>query len=126
MEPSRRLPEVTVRLRANRRIASRHPWVFADDVSASNTAAHGDLVRVRDNAGMVLGIAFWSSRSKIALRMVSLADVVPDAAFWATRVDLALSRAAGPRLDAGPRGACSSARGTTCRGSLPIFTERIS
>jgi 23S rRNA (cytosine1962-C5)-methyltransferase len=92
MEPSRRLPEVTVRLRANRRIASRHPWVFADDVSASNTAAHGDLVRVRDNAGMVLGIAFWSSRSKIALRMVSLADVVPDAAFWATRVDLALAR----------------------------------
>jgi len=92
MEPSRRLPEVTVRLRANRRIASRHPWVFADDVSASNGAAHGDLVRVRDNAGMVLGVAFWSARSKIALRMVSHADVDPDAAFWASRVDSALAR----------------------------------
>jgi 23S rRNA (cytosine1962-C5)-methyltransferase len=97
MEPSRRLPEVSVRLRANRRIASRHPWVFADDVSASNNAAHGDLVRVRDNAGMVLGVAFWSARSKIALRMVSLADVVPDAAFWAARVDSALARR-GPEI----------------------------
>ncbi len=92
MDLSRRIPEVSVRLRANRRIASRHPWVFADDVSASNAAAHGDLVRVKDNAGMVLGVAMWSSRSKIALRMVSLEDVVPDAAFWATRVDLALAR----------------------------------
>jgi len=91
MEPSRRLPEVTVRLRASRRIASRHPWVFADDVAASHAVAHGDLVRVRDNAGTVLGLAFWSSRSKIALRMVSLEDVVPDGAFWATRVDQALA-----------------------------------
>jgi len=92
MEPSRRLPEVTVRLRASRRIASRHPWVFADDVAASHGCSHGDLVRVRDNAGMVLGVAFWSSRSKIALRMVSHDDVVPDAAFWAARVDRASAR----------------------------------
>ena len=92
MEPSRRLPDISVRLRANRRIASRHPWVFADDVSSSSGAEHGDLVRVRDNAGMVLGVAFWSARSKIALRMVSLEDVAPDAAFWAARVDSALAR----------------------------------
>jgi 23S rRNA (cytosine1962-C5)-methyltransferase len=87
-----RLPDVTVRLRAKRRIETRHPWVYADDVAASQGAAHGDLVRVRDNAGTVLGIAFWSSRSKIALRMLSLADDVPDAAFWASRVDAALAR----------------------------------
>jgi 23S rRNA (cytosine1962-C5)-methyltransferase len=91
MEPARRLPEVTVRLRASRRIASRHPWVFADDVSASRAASHGDFVRVKDNAGVVLGVAFWSARSKIALRMVSLDDIVPDGAFWADRVDRALA-----------------------------------
>jgi 23S rRNA (cytosine1962-C5)-methyltransferase len=90
-----RLPDVTVRLRAKRRIESRHPWVYADDVATSGAAVHGDLVRVRDNAGMVLGLAFWSSRSKIALRMVSLTDDLPDAAFWATRVDRALARRGG-------------------------------
>jgi len=92
MSPSGRLPDVTVRLRAKRRIEARHPWIFADDVAASNAAAHGDLVRVRDAAGTVLGVAFWSARSKIALRMVSLEDVVPDEAFWAARVDEALAR----------------------------------
>ena len=92
MSPSGRLPDVTVRLRAKRRIAAHHPWVFTDDVAAVDAPAHGDLVRVRDNAGAVLGIAFWSARSKIALRMVTLADVVPDRAFWAARVDHALAR----------------------------------
>ena len=74
--------EIRLRLRitatAETIVRGGHPWVFADDVSDSKTAAHGDLVRVRDNAGMVLGIAFWSARSKIALRMVSLADEAPD------------------------------------------------
>lgn len=87
-----RLPDVTVRLRAKARIEARHPWVFADDVVDSNAASHGDLVRVRDNAGAVLGVAFWSARSKIALRMVSLDDLAPDAPFWASRVDAALAR----------------------------------
>jgi len=92
MSRSGRLPDVTVRLRAKRRIATRHPWVFADDVAASGDAAHGDIVRVRDNAGMPLGIAFWSARSKISLRMLSLQDDVPDEAFWANRIDLAIAR----------------------------------
>jgi 23S rRNA (cytosine1962-C5)-methyltransferase len=85
-----RLPDVTVSQRGQRRIATRHPWVFADDVAAARGAAHGDLVRVKDRAGSVLGIAFWSQRSKIALRMVTRDDVEPDAAFWAARVDDAL------------------------------------
>ena len=41
---------------------------------------------------MVLGLGFFSARSKIALRMVSLVDEAPDAAFWARAVDLALAR----------------------------------
>lgn len=84
--------DVAVRLRAKRRIESRHPWIFADDVASSGGAAHGDLVCVKDNAGTVLGFAFYSARSKIALRMVAVGDVAPDAAFWVARVDAALAR----------------------------------
>ena len=47
---------------------------------------------MRDNAGEILGVAFWSARSKIALRMLAHGDVVPDAAFWAARVEGALAR----------------------------------
>lgn len=90
--PSGRLPDVTVTQRGQRRIESRHPWIFTDDVAASDRATHGDLVRVKNRAGEVLGSAFWSSRSKIALRIVAMSHVVPDAAFWAARVDDALTR----------------------------------
>ncbi len=87
-----RIPDVTVRPRGKRRIGSLHPWIFSDDVVQSQAAAHGDLVRVRDTAGALVGIAFWSARSKIALRILSRSDVRPDAAFWASRVEDALAR----------------------------------
>src|SRR5262245_15921161 len=92
MSGSGRLPDVSVKLRAKRRIEHRHPWIFADDVADAGTASHGDVVRVRDAAGASLGIAFWSSRSKIALRLVCFEDAVPDRAFWAARVDAAFAR----------------------------------
>ena len=92
MSPTGRLPDVTVTQRGTRRFGTRHPWIFADDIASADDATHGDLVRVRDRAGSVLGIAFFSQRSKIALRVVAHADLVPDAAFWASRVDAALAR----------------------------------
>jgi 23S rRNA (cytosine1962-C5)-methyltransferase len=69
-----------------------HPWIFTDDVVASGSAEHGDLVRVHDTARAFLGIAFFSARSKIALRFVSRSDVAPDRAFWFSRVAEALAR----------------------------------
>jgi len=92
MSPPGPIPDVTVRLRGKRRIEARHPWVFADDVASGHRAQPGDVVRVRDAAGLTLGVAFWSKQSKIALRMIATADVVPDDAFWAGRVDAAFAR----------------------------------
>jgi 23S rRNA (cytosine1962-C5)-methyltransferase len=84
-----RLPDVTVKSRGARRIASRHPWVFADDVASAGAAAHGDVVRVRETSGRALGTAFWSGTSKISLRMLSTGDAEPGPAFWAARVEAA-------------------------------------
>lgn len=92
MSASARLPDVTVRPRGARRIAARHPWVFIDDVAGDGGAAHGDVVRVRDPRGAVLGAAFWSSRSKISLRMVATSEIEPGPSFWAARVDEAIAR----------------------------------
>ena len=87
-----RIPDVTVRHRQHRRIGALHPWIFRDDVAAAGSAAHGDLVRVRDVTGTFVGIAFWSARSKIALRIVTRADVDPGEEFWALRIAEALAR----------------------------------
>ncbi|HZN55652.1 MAG TPA: class I SAM-dependent rRNA methyltransferase [Candidatus Polarisedimenticolaceae bacterium] len=90
-----RLPEVTVTPRARRRIAARHPWIFIDDVVAASGLEPGAIVRVRDARGAPLGVAFWSGRSKIALRMIASEDLDPDPAFWSARVDAALARRGG-------------------------------
>jgi 23S rRNA (cytosine1962-C5)-methyltransferase len=86
-----RVPEAKLSPRGARRLASRHPWIFKDDV-ASASAEHGDVVRLRDPAGRARGFAFWSARSKIALRIVTLEDAFPDAAFWSARIERALDR----------------------------------
>jgi 23S rRNA (cytosine1962-C5)-methyltransferase len=91
MSASARLPDVTVKSRGARRIASRHPWVFVDDV-ASSAAGHGDLVAVRETSGRPLGVALWSKTSKIALRMVALGVDVLRPGFWTSRVAAAAAR----------------------------------
>lgn len=65
-----RVPIVRVAPRATRRARAAHPWIYADDVSDGDAAAHGDLVEVRDARGRSLGLAFHSTRSKIRLRFV--------------------------------------------------------
>jgi len=92
-------PEVRVAPRARRRLDGVHPWIFRDDVASDGGAAPGDLVRVLDDRGTARGIAFWSARSKIALRRVTRRDVPVDAAFWDARIAEALARR-GPEVEA--------------------------
>ncbi len=72
------------------RVRACHPWVFRDDV-ASGEAENGDVVRVLAHHGACLGHAFYSTASKIALRLISHEDTPPDEAFWAGRVADALA-----------------------------------
>lgn len=83
--------EVRVRLRGAKRIAAGHPWVFRDDIAEAGDAGNGETVRVVAEGGAALGWAFWSSRSKIALRIVRRDDLRPDVAFWNERVDASLA-----------------------------------
>jgi 23S rRNA (cytosine1962-C5)-methyltransferase len=80
--------------RGVRRLRAGHPWIFASDVIRAE-AAHGDVVRVEDGRGRVHGSAFFSSRSKIALRVFRRTGDGADASFWAGRARTALSRRAG-------------------------------
>jgi len=87
-----RFPTVTLRPRGARRLATRHPWIFTDDIGATGGASHGDVVRLENPAGRSCGFAFWSAKSKIALRVITLDDAFPDAAFWEERIDAAIGR----------------------------------
>ncbi len=82
--------EVRVSDRGAARARSLHPWIFRDDVAVGVAPPAGALVRVLARSGAPLGWGAWSSVSKIALRMVTRQDTLPEDDFWIARVDDAL------------------------------------
>src|SRR4051794_16697973 len=62
-------PTVVVNRRAADRARAGHPWIYASDVLTVD-AQPGDLVRVVNDRERSIGVAFWSSTSQIALRLL--------------------------------------------------------
>ena len=63
-----------------------HPWIFKSDVTQRPSAPAG-VVRVLDTRGKALGVALWSPRSEISLRLLDRdASASIDAAWWRARI----------------------------------------
>jgi 23S rRNA (cytosine1962-C5)-methyltransferase len=62
-------PSVVITPRGETRVLGGHPWVYRADV-ADVRAEPGDVVIVKTVRGRVLGSAFYSSQSQIAIRML--------------------------------------------------------
>ncbi|HLJ16870.1 MAG TPA: class I SAM-dependent rRNA methyltransferase [Bryobacteraceae bacterium] len=71
MTPRIGIPGVRVTRKGADRMLSGHPWIFAGDVAGRGEAAPGDVVRVLDPRGQMLGLAHFSSTSQICLRLLS-------------------------------------------------------
>ena len=78
-------PTVTISPRGEERLRSGHPWIYRSDVRAVAASA-GDRVIVQSSRGRPLGMAFFSDRSQIALRMLTRGDVPADDALIQKRV----------------------------------------
>ncbi len=78
-------PTVVVTRRGAERISGGHLWIYRSDVRSAQ-AASGDVVRVNDEQGRLVGRAFWSDRSQIALRFLTRQDEPVDRAFFAARL----------------------------------------
>jgi 23S rRNA (cytosine1962-C5)-methyltransferase len=63
-----------------------HPWIYRADLDGEPTLEGGEVVRVVDGRGWLLGQAFYSRHSKIALRWLSHEAVAVDEAFFRTRI----------------------------------------
>ena len=64
------MPSVRVNRKAADRIDSGHPWIFSSDVLDRADAQPGDVVRVVDGRGKLLGTAHYSSTSQITMRLL--------------------------------------------------------
>lgn len=80
---------MAVTARGERRLRTGHPWIYRSDLRRV-AAAPGDVVRVSGSDRRTLGYGLYSSRSVIALRMLTRLDVRPGAAFWRARLAAAV------------------------------------
>src|SRR5688500_16548943 len=92
--------EAVVSAKGARRWQQGHPWIYRSDVTQRPRAPAG-AVRVRDARGKALGVALWSPRSEISLRLL---DHNPDASldpqWWRTRIRASVGRRASLLPDA--------------------------
>lgn len=77
--------QVKVSQRGADRIRSGHLWVYRSDVRSAE-AQSGDAVRVTDEHDNFVGRAFFSSRSQIALRLLTRDDIPIDREFFKSRI----------------------------------------
>lgn len=81
--------------RGARRWDAGHPWIYRSDVIERPDGEAG-AVRVTDQRGKPLGVALWSPRSEISLRLVDRdIDATLDGAWWQARLERAFTRRAG-------------------------------
>jgi 23S rRNA (cytosine1962-C5)-methyltransferase len=84
-------PSVVISKRGVDRLTHGHLWIYRSDVEKSPAALEsGDVVVLKDGRGRFQGKAFWSSRSKIALRLITREDEAVDEGFFAGRLTSAI------------------------------------
>lgn len=76
---------VVIRKRGSDRIRRGHLWVYRSDVADAKDARPGDIVVVQDEKGNVVGTAFYSSKSQIALRFLARGSRAIAEAFFRER-----------------------------------------
>jgi 23S rRNA (cytosine1962-C5)-methyltransferase len=93
------MSDVVVNRRAEERARLGHPWIYRSDIASVN-ADGGDIVRVVGTRERVLGYALYSSRSEIALRLMTRGDVPVDLGTWRARIHQAVTFRESLRIDA--------------------------
>jgi len=83
---------VTISRRGAERLAHSHPWIYRSDVEKAPAGLEGgEVVALKDGRGRFLAKAFWSARSKIALRVVTRDEVPIDEGFFGERLATAIA-----------------------------------
>lgn len=83
-------PQVTLTARGAGRILGGHYWVYRSDIRATDDLQPGDTVRLRDDRGRFLGKAWFSTRSQIAVRLITREDVPIDDNYFRSRIEIAV------------------------------------
>ena len=80
------MSQVRISTRGAKRIRQGHLWVYRSDVRDVGEAVGGAIVRAVDEAGNLVGQAFYSDRSEIALRFLTTHEQAIDGEWWRRRL----------------------------------------
>jgi 23S rRNA (cytosine1962-C5)-methyltransferase len=86
---------ITVNKRGADRIRHGHLWIYRSDILAAEDAQGGSIATVRDQSHNLVGQAFYSDSSQIALRFLTLTDEPIDREWWRKKIRDAAARRAG-------------------------------
>ncbi len=85
------MADVILKPGKEKRVYSRHPWVFLSDIDKVEGAYNpGDIVSVLSSKKHFLAKAFFNPNSQIALRIMSYRDELIDRSFIARRIHEAI------------------------------------
>jgi 23S rRNA (cytosine1962-C5)-methyltransferase len=87
--------EVRVTPRGAERWVRGHPWIFRSEVSQGPEPNFPGLVRVKDSRGRFIGLALYSPRSEIRLRLLERTDQPVDAPWWRRQLSACAARRRG-------------------------------
>lgn len=74
------------------RLVAGHPWVYSNSIARlTGPANDGDVVQVKDHRQRFIGVGFYNSRSKIAVRILDRERTDFDAGFFRERIAAALA-----------------------------------
>jgi len=74
------------------RLVAGHPWVYSNSIARlTGPANDGDVVQVKDHRQRFIGVGFYNSRSKIAVRILDRERTDFDSAFFRERIGAALA-----------------------------------
>lgn len=80
-------PTAIVNRKAVARVHAGHLWIYRSDIERLENAGPGDIVEVRNQRGLFLARAFYSSQSQISLRLLSTDEGQSiDTAFFRERI----------------------------------------
>jgi 23S rRNA (cytosine1962-C5)-methyltransferase len=65
------LPVVVITDRARKRLKSKHPWIFSNEIHTKPEVEPGEIVRVQDERGHFIGIGYYNPHTLIAVRVLS-------------------------------------------------------
>ena len=92
-------PTVVISARGEQRIRAGHPWIYRADV-VDVSANSGDIVEVIGPRHRRIGNAFFSDRSQISIRMLTVGDAAADEALLHARLERAIRFRQSLNLDA--------------------------